>query len=146
MSLTSRILVAIADMEARMSTSRLGGDFIERAHITFDCRTWFGLIASIVSACRCEWALIWAQGRGARGQGTNRSLRAAGKLSLSVGRRWTWEAADKMPSLFAAESLTHCNRGNGRRGHRITKKTLMRRENALNERLWAGLSLMNDWY
>lgn len=40
-----------------------------------------------------------------------------------------------MPSLFAAESLVHCARGNGRRGRRITKKTLMRRENASNERL-----------
>lgn len=54
---------------ARDRTNRLSV-VIERARITFDCRTKRGLIASIVSACRCEWALIWARGAGtgARGQ------------------------------------------------------------------------------
>lgn len=115
-----------------------------RTRITFDCRARRGLIASIVSACRCEWALIWARGWGSV-PGDKSLVTAAGKLSLSVGRRRTWEAADKMPSLFAAESLAHCIRGNGRRGRRITKKTLMRRENVLNERLCWGLRLMKDW-
>lgn len=57
--------------------------------ITFDCRAKRGLIAGIVSACRCEWALIWAQGRGGRGQGTNRSLR------LQVNFHWASEGVGR---------------------------------------------------